>query len=97
MIKIVARVTLENGKKTTRSFQSKENRIITKEDLSNIWSFVNLSLINGYKPQIKWKITYDTTNKDLIFTDMSGKFTIINQERGTRLIENMLMKLNSKQ
>ena len=46
MIKIIARAEI-NGANKSSSFSSKQNRVITKEDLKGIDKFITNALING--------------------------------------------------
>ena len=95
MIKVVASLDYEIDKKKTCSFQTKENRPITFEDLNRVWKFINEALLNGYRPQVSWKITYDQRVTHSIVAGMSSKFVIISQDRGLRLINHMIDSINN--
>lgn len=95
MIKIVASIELENGKKKTCSFQSKENRPITLVDLDKVWKFINEALNNGYRPNVNWKITYDQSITHSMVAGMSSKFLVISQDRGMNLLMSMISSINN--
>ena len=95
MIKVVASIELDNGRKKTCSFQTKENRQICLEDLSKVCKFIDESLLNGYKPYIFWKITYDQRNVHLVVSSMSSNFIIISHDRAIRLLNNMISSINN--
>ena len=82
MIKIIARAEI-NGANKSSSFSSKQNRVITKEDLKRIDKFITNALINGSRVILSYKITHDNIKSAPIYissVSSSAHFVYLNKK-----------------
>lgn len=92
MIKIVASIKDENGKKYTKSFTSKQNRKIDLIDIDNVNTWISMALKHGYNVQINYKITFDGIFN--IVKGMSSKSIIISEQKKEQILDHMIRQIN---
>lgn len=94
MIKVVAKITMGNSKKTCQ-FQTKINRKIDMNDLIRVNNFTVQALQLGYKVELYWKVTYDKPNYPCTYIEnMNSKTLIIDDIRRERIFKHTIEQIN---
>lgn len=93
MIKIVVSAITNEGKKVTRSFQSKINRPISLGEVDKLMVFANSSLSMGYRTNLNYKITYK--NNGIIASLGGNSHPIVMQSKIIQQFNSMINTINA--